>query len=552
MLSALLFSLLAPATGLGATAAPAAVQESDPPVKVWISERDAHLGDEVKTYVRTESDGYLVVLHAEPDGRVRVLFPLDPNDDNFIRGGKKYELRGRGDRKSFTVYASEGIGTVYAAFSRDPFKFDGLVRGNHWDYTLEDTWRVDDDDEAELTDLALRLASGAYFDYDLDQYEVEQPRTAVAEHRYHLSLYDPYYPPYGYRGTRLGFTVLYGPGYTYARRHYLLHRPYYGGHGFTFGIGFGFGGYDPYHYDPFFYDPFFHDPFFYDPFFYDPFFYGSSFGFGRHSGFGFGHRGTVFVETIPRLRPTRIRPTVSSGQSGRRVFTKANRRSGVGSRSAVSPTRRRSAIARRHTSVTPAKRASGVRVRRRSVQISGRSEGQRLDASPGRRTATPSQGRPSTSAAPARSGRRVASSSQRTRPDAARPSRRSVESRGTTAAPRTARRSVRPREATAAPRPRTARRSKPTVRTRSRAVSRPRINSNRGSSVQSRRTFQLKRRAVTTGRSARRSGPTRISRPSARTSRPSVRRSSPSRARSRAVSVRSRTARSSGSRRRKP
>ena len=33
--------------------------------------------------VRVENDGFLVVLHADPDGRVRMLFPLDPDDDHY-------------------------------------------------------------------------------------------------------------------------------------------------------------------------------------------------------------------------------------------------------------------------------------------------------------------------------------------------------------------------------------------------------------------------------------------------------------------------------------
>src|SRR5690349_25124728 len=96
MLAALALSLLA------AGPATAGVRNPDPPVELWIS-NDRHFlpGEAVRVNVRSREDGYLLVLHADPDGRLRVLFPLDPHDDNFVRGGKKYEVHGRGNREAF-------------------------------------------------------------------------------------------------------------------------------------------------------------------------------------------------------------------------------------------------------------------------------------------------------------------------------------------------------------------------------------------------------------------------------------------------------------------
>ena len=107
----------------------------DPAIQIWISNDRRFLpGDRAKVQVRTREDGYLVVLHVDPNGHLRVLFPLDPGDDDFVRGGRKYEIRGRGGRESFTVDNDRGRGTVYAAVSHDPFKFDQFVLGDHWDY----------------------------------------------------------------------------------------------------------------------------------------------------------------------------------------------------------------------------------------------------------------------------------------------------------------------------------------------------------------------------------------------------------------------------------
>src|SRR5580765_2634580 len=97
-----------------------AVQE---PVRIELNHDQYSAGDKARVYVRSEQDGYLVVLHADPAGRVRVLFPLDPSDDDFIRGGKKFEIRGRNNRDAFQIDGTEGSGLVIAAVSPDPFTF---------------------------------------------------------------------------------------------------------------------------------------------------------------------------------------------------------------------------------------------------------------------------------------------------------------------------------------------------------------------------------------------------------------------------------------------
>jgi len=49
---------------------------------------------------KAAEDGNLVVLRADAGGQVRVLFPIDPDGDQQVRGGKKYELKGRGGREA--------------------------------------------------------------------------------------------------------------------------------------------------------------------------------------------------------------------------------------------------------------------------------------------------------------------------------------------------------------------------------------------------------------------------------------------------------------------
>ena len=128
-------------------------------------------GDAVQVTVRPGADGYLLVLHADPDGRVRVLFPLDPDDDAFVRGGKDYELRSRGDRRTvFIADWARGTGTILAALSASPLAPGAFEVNDHWDYrTL--ALPEEGDDETGLRDLAQRIAPGG-IEYDVMPYVI--------------------------------------------------------------------------------------------------------------------------------------------------------------------------------------------------------------------------------------------------------------------------------------------------------------------------------------------------------------------------------------------
>ena len=245
MLSALLLPLL--------LAAEPARQIDDPAVQVWISnDRRFVTGDRAKVHVRAEDDGYLLVLHVDPDGNLRVLFPLDPGDDNFVRGGKRYEVRDRGGREAFDADRT-GRGTVYAAVSKAPFRFDGYVLGDHWDYRALGPERLPREPETELTDLARRMAGGS-FDYDILSYDVLERVVYASDYSYSRPYYgssyydDPWCGGYYWRrcGSGLHVSLVFGRPY---RSFY--YDPYWYG-------------YHPY-YDPFFYDPYYYRPVHYYP-----------------------------------------------------------------------------------------------------------------------------------------------------------------------------------------------------------------------------------------------------------------------------------------------
>src|SRR5437016_2584706 len=139
----------------------------DPPVKVWLNHDNYfQRGDKARVNVKLADDGYLLVLRADAEGRVRVLFPLDPSNDNFVRGHETIEVRGRGDREAFFVDDREGSGLVLAARSTAPFKFDEFVRGDHWDYRVLDARQAGDDKEAALVDMVQRMTPDGRLDFE--------------------------------------------------------------------------------------------------------------------------------------------------------------------------------------------------------------------------------------------------------------------------------------------------------------------------------------------------------------------------------------------------
>jgi hypothetical protein len=251
MLSALILStaILGIPTGVPA---PSAAGQDDPAIRIWLSDDGRYQrGDRVKVQVKAREDGYLFVLNVDPDGRFRVLFPLDPGDDALIRGGKKYEIVGRGDREAFTIDQRSGHGTVYAAISRDPFKFEGYVTGDHWDYTALDDVRISDKPESDLNQFVQRIAR-TDFDYDILGYDVYEnvvygSGSTVYEYNYGPTLYSDWYGGYGCYG-------------------------YWGCGGSSIFIGIGIGHRHHYFYDPFYYSPFFYSPFYY-PFYYPAYYY---------------------------------------------------------------------------------------------------------------------------------------------------------------------------------------------------------------------------------------------------------------------------------------
>ena len=172
MLTALLL-LITPAAAASGRMPAAGI---DPPVHVWFNSGGNYdYGDRAKVYAKSAKDGYLLVLRSDAAGRVRVLFPLEPQDDQRITGGKKYELKGRGGREAFVAADSGGQGSVLAAISEAPFRVDQFTQNGRWDLQALSTSRVREDPESGLLQLVDRMkTSNQRFEYDVATYVVSQ------------------------------------------------------------------------------------------------------------------------------------------------------------------------------------------------------------------------------------------------------------------------------------------------------------------------------------------------------------------------------------------
>ncbi len=224
--------------------------DRSPGIRVWISGNDLfRRGDRVRVYYRSERDAYVTIFRVDTDGRVQVLFPRTPYEENLGYGGATYAVSSfeRGD--AFYVDDDPGIGYIFGVASADPFDYGAVLSGGRWDVRPIADGRIHGDPRAALEDLSTQLMAQGYADYDthLVPYYVEQhydyPRFMCYDchaytpynawdpysawcPRFTLVLYnDPFYfypsywyPTRYYQGTRVVFRTGFSPRFVFAAR----------------------------------------------------------------------------------------------------------------------------------------------------------------------------------------------------------------------------------------------------------------------------------------------------------------------------------------------
>src|SRR6266496_6665244 len=77
-----------------------------PRIELWTNRGDAAVytrGERVRVYFRLDRDAFVTVFRVDTDGRVRVLFPREPWDDSYVRGGGEFEVEGRSASDAFAI-----------------------------------------------------------------------------------------------------------------------------------------------------------------------------------------------------------------------------------------------------------------------------------------------------------------------------------------------------------------------------------------------------------------------------------------------------------------
>jgi hypothetical protein len=229
MLTPILIASLA-VPGLSTGISPAALtphrSAALPYVQIWTNRDEVlHRGDKLKVYFRTDVDGYVTVFRIDTDGRIRVLFPVGPWDDNYARGGARYQIDPRDDGYTFRVDDYPGQGYLFAIASLDPFLYADYVRNDHWDYRMIGTeGRVAGDPYVAIYDVIDAIVPANYVDYSYDvaPYFVEEhydyPRFLC--YSCHAYAAYPYWDPYAHSCARFRIVIYDDPYYYPARAYY--------------------------------------------------------------------------------------------------------------------------------------------------------------------------------------------------------------------------------------------------------------------------------------------------------------------------------------------
>src|SRR5258708_189291 len=109
-----------------------------PRVQVWTDrgEDPYASGQGVRVHFRAEQDAYVTIIRIDTDGRVRVLFPREPWEDNFVRGARDYEVQGRSYRDAFYIDDYPGVGYIFAIAAADRSPSAHLPPTHHSPYHL--------------------------------------------------------------------------------------------------------------------------------------------------------------------------------------------------------------------------------------------------------------------------------------------------------------------------------------------------------------------------------------------------------------------------------
>ena len=193
-----------------------------PDVELWVSGDNLfRRGDRARVYFRTDEDAFVTIVRIDTDGRVDILFPEDPYDNAEVRGGHTYRVYGHG-HESFVINDYPGLGYIFAIASWEPFDYERVSQGRHWDYRYAGG-RVHRDPYEAARDFAelLLVDTRAAYSFDVAEYHVERRVNYPRFLCYDCHAYRPYpvWNPYSHACVKFRIVVWDDPYYYPYRRY---------------------------------------------------------------------------------------------------------------------------------------------------------------------------------------------------------------------------------------------------------------------------------------------------------------------------------------------
>ena len=162
-------------------------------VEIWTnhSDGDYYVGDAIDLNFRANRDAFVAIYSVDTRGRVHLLFPTSPTDDNFVYGGMTYSLPGPDDDYDLVVTGPEGVENVQIIASRERFpipdwyNISGLI--------------CDWDDRHDFMDY---VNSEYFVRYEGQRFAFDRTAMWVNEWEqyYYRPIYRPYYPSWTVTG----------------------------------------------------------------------------------------------------------------------------------------------------------------------------------------------------------------------------------------------------------------------------------------------------------------------------------------------------------------
>lgn len=162
-------------------------------IEIWTnhSDNEFHEGDNFVLNFRTNQDAFVAIYSVDSKGRVNMLFPMSPDDDNYVRGGATYRIPDGADDFDLVVTGPEGVENIQAIASRERFPIPDWYPASGLICDWEDRLEFMDYINAEH----FVKYGGQRFAFDRSAIYIEE-----WEPHYYRPIYHPVYPSWSVCG----------------------------------------------------------------------------------------------------------------------------------------------------------------------------------------------------------------------------------------------------------------------------------------------------------------------------------------------------------------